>query len=133
MNTLRPVAAVLVRIQIPLLLAACASPGARSPSPFQNWMSDPIPVVVENHGFYDVNVYVERDGVRFRLGSVGGCATGRFLVKRSLVGAVGPYHLVANYIGRRESLKTHAIEVIPGGTTIWRLEQSDWASSVEIR
>jgi len=114
-----------------VILSACAL-NAR-PSPFDRPDPERISVVVENNGFYDVTVYVESNGGRFRLGAVRGCTAETFVPPSDFVGAAGTYHLVAVYSGHQRSVRTHPIEVVPGATTVWSLEQSEWLSTVSIR
>jgi hypothetical protein len=92
-----------------------------------------IQIVVENHGFSDVTVYVLREGVPFRLGIVPGMGTGRFPASQTMIGMSGSYQLMADYVGARRTTTTDLISPIAGSTTLWRLEQSDWQSTVVIR
>jgi len=113
--------------------AACV-PAVRS-SPFSDGDPHPdrIAVVVENNVFDDVTVYVKSVQGRFRLGRVGGCTKGSFAPPPEVVGSARVYRLVAVYSGRRRTVETSPIEVVPGGTTIWTLGASASLSAVVIR
>ena len=123
---------LLVLLPLWFLPSCVFTSGASSPA-FGGADSNWIPVLVENHGFYDAKIYAEFRGVRFKLGTVPGCSTGRLRMAPETFGSAGPYHLVADLIGSTVRIKTRPIQVVPGGTTVWSLEQSHWLSTVVIR
>ncbi len=80
-----------------------------------------------------MTVYVRREGIPFRLGTVGGMSTETFRADRAIIGTGGSYQLLADYVGARRFTATEMIPSLPGSTTVWRLEQSEWQSTVVIR
>jgi hypothetical protein len=94
---------------------------------------DCVRISVENHGFYDVTVYVLREGIPFRLGTVAGSSTVTFRADQGMIGKAGSYQLMADQVGAKRTTTTDPIPPIFGSTTVWRLEQSEWQSTVVIR
>lgn len=117
---------------LPGLLLPCASCG---------WMGEPVRenphlwvrVLVENHSFADVNVFVERDDQRFRLGTVHSKATKPFVLTHRMLGGATEYRLLADPIGSLEWVRSPTLPVFREATTHWRLEPSAWLSSVVFR
>lgn len=116
----------------PLLLLLCTSCG---------WMAEPnrenpdlwVRVLVENHSFADVNVFVERDGRRFRLGTVYSKATQPFVLTHRMLGGATEYRLLADPIGSPDWVRSPALPVFREATTHWMLEPRSWMSSVIFR
>ena len=69
---------------------------------------------VENDNFYDVNVYVEREGQRFRLGTVTGKTTQMFALPESASLAAARMRVLYRAIGPGESAATEELIVDPG-------------------
>jgi len=94
---------------------------------------DPVCVSVENYNFFDVWVYVERDGTRFRLGRVDGMNTKELPIPNRILGGVWKYRLIADPVGSTEFAATPELEIIPGCRTHWALGQNLSVSMVFIR
>lgn len=94
---------------------------------------EPVCVSVENYNFYDVWVYVERDGTRFRIGRVGGMATKELPIPNRILSGAWRYRLIADPVGSTELAVTDDLEIIPGCRTHWALGQNLSISQVIIR
>lgn len=105
------------------------------------WMGDPVNrviddgvrVVVENNSFYDVNVYLARDGHLRRLGFVMSQQDGAFRITNAMLCGAVTYQLVANPVGSREKFVSRSIDVQRGGVAFWMLEPAAWLSYVVVR
>ena len=90
-------------------------------------------VIVENHSFSDMNLFVERDGRLFRLGTVMSKRTTHFALTHRMLGGATQYRLVADPIGSLENVVSPQLKVERDATTYWMLEPAGWLSHVVIR
>jgi hypothetical protein len=99
-------------------------------------MADPedcVQVLVDNQSFSDMNVFVERDGRLFRLGTVMSKQAAPFLLTHRMLGGATAYRLVADPIGSLEKIRTQPIRVERDARTYWTLEPTGWLSHVVVR
>lgn len=90
-------------------------------------------VRVTNNNWSDMTIYVVRDGLRHRLGTVTSQTTERFAVPTHFMAASGRVHLLADPIGSRNTFLSSPIVITPGQTAEWQLENSLALSSIWIR
>ncbi len=122
---------------VPLALLLLSSVGASACA----WMGEPldsnpedcVKVIVENHSFYDMNLFVERDGRLFRLGTVMSKQTTHFALAHRMMGGATRYRLVADPIGSLDKVVSPQLRVERDATTHWMLEPAGWLSHVVIR
>lgn len=93
----------------------------------------PVGVKVENHNFLDVVIWLERDGMRTRLGQVGTARTGEFQLDSRLFRQGAVVRLTAIAIGTRgelqganmgraNSVSTDRLSLVAGQYLVWTLE-----------
>lgn len=112
---------------VALLIAACSSQHTGSVNP-----QDAFAIVVINHHWLDVRVYVEHDGQRSRVGTVTATSTEQFNLSTRLLGSSRQVTLIGEAIGSREVVRTEALLVRPGEYIEWTLENSLRRSSVAV-
>lgn len=100
-------------------LAGCASAGdgARSSS-----MAERTRVRVANHNWSDMNVFIDRDGVRTRLGTVTTASSRTFMIPRGVMSVSGTLRLVADPIGGSGVYVTSPLLVSPGQLVEFTIE-----------
>lgn len=127
----RLMASISLFLLLPSLmgLAACAWMG----EPVNSDPEDCVKVIVENHSFTDLNLYVERDGWTFRLGTVMSMQSSPFRLTHRMIGGATSYRLVADPIGSLNRFYTPSIKVERDTKTYWMIEPRSWLSHVVIR
>lgn len=90
-------------------------------------------VRVTNNNWSDMTVYLLRDGLRRRLGTVTSQTTDTFVVPTYLMTTSGRVHLLADPIGSRNAFASPPIIINPGQRAEWQLENSLALSSFWIR
>lgn len=111
-----------------LLTAACAPP--RSAKPSLGKPGSPARVIVANHGFADVTVYVLQSGARWRLGTVTGMSEQRFNLRLS--NPTSDIRLLADPIGGSRGWLSPAVHVRAGEAVDLRLHATLSMSSVSV-
>lgn len=121
----------LVAAALAVTLSACA--GNAGPQ------SGPLPpegpsteVQVTNNNWADMNVYVERGGMRTRLGTVTSMTSRRFDIPRAFTTSSSSVRLVADPIGSRESHMTQPVQVFPGQTLEFTIQNHLAISTVSV-
>lgn len=71
-------------------------------------------VVVSNHNFLDVNVYVVRSGMRSRLGRVTGLSTHRFTLPHAVGDNVADLRILADPVGDTQTYLSPIVRLRPG-------------------
>jgi hypothetical protein len=118
----------------PLLLATAAAGAtvsgcARNRAEAQVSPNAVTEVRVENQHFNDMTVWATRPGSqRYRLGNVTGLSTATFKLPRNLV-AYGSVNVIAVPIGGRGAARTGQLDISPGETIVFRVQQHLAASS----
>ena len=90
-------------------------------------------LVVQNHNFADVDIYVVRDGdVSTRLGTVTGESTERFAIDPSLF-PTGTLRLIGTPIGGSGAARSGPLLVNPGQTITFTVEPDLAASAATVQ
>lgn len=112
-------------------LAACATAG-EGPRAASGDAGERIQVMVENHNWSDMNVYLERDGMRTRLGTVTTATTRMFTLPRGALSRTGTFRLVADPIGSPATYITAPLLIAPGQRIEFTIENHVNISSVAV-
>jgi hypothetical protein len=105
-----------------LLLAGCARHGM-SGEPDQTPSRDiPVSVEVENHNWSDMVIYLDRGNLSQRLGTAGTLHTAVFTFPFSQLGTTGNARLRADPIGNLRSFSSEEINIQPGQSIKWTIE-----------
>lgn len=111
--------------------AACAAADGPSPGTAPAARTAAEVRVVNNH-FSDVNVFVVRSGMRWRLGTVSGLSEQRFTLPRQFAGDAAEMYLLADPIGGGRGYRSPAVRVHPGGELDLRLHSRLSMSTVSV-
>ncbi len=102
-----------------------------SPAPVDAARAD-ITLLVRNHHWLDINVYMMRGNVRQRLGTVTGASEKTFNIPWArLVGQAG-LRLIADPVGQIGELGEEVNAVNPGSVVEWTIEGGMRSSSVSV-
>jgi hypothetical protein len=121
-----PLLALLV-----LSTVGCGRQSAESGPPGAKPNAD-ILLVVENHHWNDVVVYVVHDGVAERIGLATAVKTTTFIIPSRRLGAAGLIRLRGHPVGAPDDHTTDAFLVQPGQEIQWTLESDLARSSVAV-
>ena len=105
-----------------LLLAGCAHhsvSGAQDQTPSRDI---PVSVEVENHNWSDMVIYLDRGNLSQRLGTVGTLHTAVFTFPFLQLGTGGNARLRADPIGNMSSFSSEPINIQPGQSIKWTIE-----------
>jgi hypothetical protein len=121
----------LVAVTLAASLTGCATTGGGQRSADG---SDPdrMEVLVQNHNWADMNVYLERGGMRTRLGTVTTASTRVFVVPRGISSRSGSFRLLADPIGGSATYMTAPLLISPGQTVEFTIENHVNISSVAV-
>lgn len=122
----------LPALLVTLSLGACATNSGPQSGPLPS-ESGTANVRVTNNNWADMNVYAERGGMRVRLGTVTTMGSRLFRLPRALMNGNGDVRLVADPIGSRETHVTSPVQVWPGQTVAFRIENHIAISSITVR
>lgn len=119
-----------VAILLAASLAGCASAGdgARTSSS----VVERTRVRVANHNWSDMNVYIDRDGMRTRLGTVTTASSRTFTLPRGVMSVSGTLRLVADPIGGSAVFVTSPLLVSPGQLVEFTIENRVSLSSYTV-
>lgn len=112
-----------------LLAAGCA--GRNKPDK-QELPVVPASLVVENHNWLDVTIYVVHDGQRSRLGSATAAKTTNFTIRPSELGQMGAIQLIGDPVGSSEGIASPRVVVKPGNRLVWTLQTDLSRSSLAV-
>ncbi len=129
---MRRIHALLPALLIAVSASACAANTGAASGPLPP-MQETASVHVTNSNWADMNVYAYRGGTRVRLGTVTTMATRVFSIPRALMNGDGDVRLVADPIGSRQSHVAPPVQVWPGQTVVFRIENQVAISSVSVR
>jgi hypothetical protein len=91
-----------------------------------------VVLVVENHHWNDVIVYLLHDGVADRLGLATAVKTSTFVIPSRRLGTAGVIQLRGHAVGAPDSHTTETFTVQPGQEIQWTLESDLSRSSVAV-
>ena len=115
-----------------LALSACSCIlGKKDPLADAPWSGD-IPILIINHHWLDVTIFVIHDGQRTRLGVAAGTAQTQMMLPSRLLGVGRNIQLYGDAIGSSERAITEVIVVQPGQFVEWLLESSLDRSTVGV-
>ena len=123
--------ALLPAALMAFLLSACASGSSPQSGPAPS-IGESAMVRVSNNNWADMNVYMVRSGMRVRLGTVTTMGTRSFRVPKSLMNASGELRLVADPIGSQDVHVSQPVQVWPGQTVQFKIENHLAISSVAV-
>lgn len=89
-------------------------------------------MMVENHHWNDVIVYLLHDGVADRLGMATAVKSSTFIIPARRLGMAGVIQLRGHAVGAPDSHTTEAFTVLPGQQIQWTLESDLAHSSVAV-
>ena len=89
-------------------------------------------VVVENNNWQDMTLYVLRNGVRARLGSVPALSQARFVLSPTHIAGTGEVRILADPLGSSQKWTSQPINVSPGSEVRFRLENNVQLSSYSV-
>lgn len=112
-------------------LGACA-PMTRS-TQVEDRPTDRSTMVVENNNWSDMTVYILRDGIRTRLGSVPSMGRSSFKLTSALVGGTGELRVLADPMGSAQKWMSQPLLIVPGSQVIFRLENNVQLSTYSMR
>ncbi len=115
-----------------LLVLACGhSDPDQAPAPADAPKAD-ITLLVRNHHWQDINLYMMRGNVRQRLGTVTGASEKSFSIPWArLVGQTG-LRLMADPVGQSGVLGEDLVAVSPGSVVEWTIEGGMRQSSITV-
>ena len=93
---------------------------------------DGFAIVVVNHHWLDVTVYLVHDGQRTRVGTVTATTTQQFDLSARLLGATRRVSLIGEAVGSKEAVRTETLTLQPGQYIEWTLENALQRSSVAL-
>ncbi len=105
-----------------LLLAAACHHGKAGEPESRPDRDTPVSVEVENHNWSDMVIYLDRGNLSRRLGSVTSQNTAIFTFRYLELGSTGNARLRADPIGNLRSLSSEDLNVQPGQTIKWTIE-----------
>jgi hypothetical protein len=123
---LRPLLSIVACV----LFAACASGGAGSRAEVPELTRN---VVIENHSWGPVTIYMSMGGPPMRLGDVDGMGRRTFSLNqfRAAMDAHDVYLVARPLAG--QSFRSEAIPFFPGRTTVWTIENVSSLSQLVVR
>ncbi|MGH7468537.1 MAG: hypothetical protein ACRENP_11305 [Longimicrobiales bacterium] len=110
--------------------SACAS-NSQGPQSDQS-LSRQTTLLVENNNWSDMAVYLVRNGLRARVGTVPSFSRARFVLSDALVGGVADLRLLADPIGSNQKYLSDPIRLGPGQQVRFRLENNVQLSSYSV-
>ncbi|HET7275408.1 MAG TPA: hypothetical protein VFI91_09620 [Longimicrobiaceae bacterium] len=119
MTALQTLSATIVTLASTTACGAWAA-SETGPDPYMAEMT----VQVSNHNWSDMVVYGVSGGFRQRLGTVTSMSTRRFQLPRAAALSLGGVHLIADPIGSDRSYSTGMIQVSPGQTIEFNIENN---------
>lgn len=114
-----------------LLLACHRSDPDSSPPPADAPKAD-VSLLVRNHHWLDINIYMMRGNVKQRLGTVTGTSEKRFTIPWSKLNGQTGLQLIADPVGQSGELVTETIALRPGAEVEWTIEYGMRSSSISV-
>ena len=76
---------------------------------------------VANHSYWDLRVYLERDGVLFPLGRVNRMRTRTFPLSEGMLANARRYALLTKPVSEGQGFRTESVVIVPGHLHRWTL------------
>jgi hypothetical protein len=76
---------------------------------------------VANHSFWDLRVYLDRDGCLFALGRVNRMSTETFTLSEGMLAHANHYALLTKPVSEGRGFRTEPVAVVPGPLHRWTL------------
>jgi hypothetical protein len=92
-----------------------------------------ITLVIVNHNWLDVAVYLVRGTARERVGTATAATTTQFVLPLRRLGAGGDFRLLADPVGGRRTFTSETLHGQDGDIVTWTLEDNLSRSTVTIR
>jgi hypothetical protein len=89
-------------------------------------------LVVENNNWLDMTVYVVRNGMRSRVGSVPSLSRSKFVLAPSLIGGSGNFRILADPLGSSTGYTSDPIFVTTGQEVRFKVENNLRTSSYAV-
>ena len=121
-----------VKHVLAVLTAATLACGSHRHAPAPAVPQEGFAIVVINHHWLDVTVYVIHDGQRTRVGTVTATTTQEFDLSTRLLGSNRQVSLIGEAVGSKEVIRTELLAVQPGQYIEWTLENVLRRSSVAV-
>jgi hypothetical protein len=126
-----------IKMQLMSVALAAVTAGAACASYSQGGGTDQLlnertTLLVENNNWADMTVYVVRNGIRARVGTVPSFGRARFVLSDALVGGSGELRLLADPIGSNNRFLSDPIHLGPGQQVRFRLENNVQLSSYSV-
>ena len=115
-----------------VLTTATLACGSHRHAPAPAVPQEGFAIVVINHHWLDVTVYVVHDGQRTRVGTVTATTTQEFDLSTRLLGSNRQVALIGEAVGSKEVIRTELLAVQPGQYLEWTLENALRRSSVAV-
>ena len=115
-----------------LVASGCAT-GYETAQPNNYIDEGPTTIMVSNHNWSDMNIYLVLNGTRRRLGTVTSQSTEEFPIPAYALASSQRIYLLADPIGSTQTFLSEPIQLNPGQRAEWRLENSMALSSLFIR
>jgi hypothetical protein len=115
-----------------LMLVACRhreNDGGVSP---QDAHKADVTVLVQNHHWLDINIYMRRGSSRLRLGTVAGTNEKSFSISWDRLSNLLGLQLQADPVGSPTTLTTEVIAIRPGAVVEWVIEAGMRQASVSV-
>jgi hypothetical protein len=105
-----------------VLLVACARHKVSGDADQRPSRDTPVSVEVDNHNWSDMVIYLDRGSLSQRLGTVGTLHTAVFTLPYLQLGNTGNARLRADPIGNLSSFSSEEINIQPGQSIKWTIE-----------
>lgn len=115
-----------------LLPAACHHADPDGPPAPADAPRAEVTLLVRNHHWLDINVYLVRGNIRQRLGTVTGTADKRFSIPWSRLDGQTGLQLIADPVGQTGQLRSDLVAIRPGSDVEWTIENGMRSSTMTV-
>lgn len=123
--------------KLPQIFAIVAFAGLAGCAGKSEPQSGPLPpgdaeahVQVTNHNWLDMAIYAQRGSMKIRLGTVTSMNSDKLTIPRNLMGVSSSIQLIASPIGSSVNYATYPVDVWPGDTVEFKIENNLGHSNV---
>jgi hypothetical protein len=125
MMTARRLSSFLTRTGVPmgllLVLVSCYTFSGEHFTPKVRGGPEEVKIEVSNHSYWDLRVYLERQGVLLPLGRVDRMQTITFALSEGMLANALQYALVTKPVSEGKGFRTEVVAVFPGWLHRWTL------------